>query len=161
MKELLDKIATYNLFNYLFPGVLYSVIINRFTGYSIPLDNLAIGAFICYFIGLIISRFGSLTIEPILKKIKFVIFSNYGDFVSASKKDPFIETLSEVNNMYRTLISMIVLLFLTKLFEIADKKLFLDPHIKLYLLLAVLLVVFLCSYKKQNNYIQKRINLNK
>lgn len=68
MKDLLDKISSYNLFNYLFPGILFAVISKEFTSYSLLQDNLIVGAFIYYFIGLVVSRFGSLVIEPASKK---------------------------------------------------------------------------------------------
>ncbi len=157
MKELLDKISSYNLFNYLLPGILFVAILNTFTTYSFPLDNLVVGAFEFYFIGLVVSRFGSLFIEPVLKKVSFLKFANYSDFVSASQKDSKIEILSEVNNMYRTLSSLLILLILLKLFEWIEFKLPVLKEWNLHILIAFLLVLFLCSYRKQTEYITKRI----
>ena len=85
---------------------------DKFTRYSFIQDNLAVGVFVYYFISLVVSRVGSLLIEPILKKISFVKFAPYADYISASKTDPMLETLSEVNNMYGTFCSMFVLLLL-------------------------------------------------
>src|SRR3989344_7954495 len=102
MKDILDKITSYNLFNYLLPGVLFVAILDKFTSYSLTQENLLIGAFVYYFIGLVISRFGSLIVEPFLKSVSFLKFADYVDFVSASKIDSKIEDFSEVNNMYRT-----------------------------------------------------------
>ena len=160
MKELLDKISSYNIFNYLFPGILFAVISKQLTGYSFLQDNLIIGAFVYYFIGLVISRFGSLSIEPLLRKLSFLKFANYKDFVSASKKDSKIELLSEINNMYRTLSSMFVLLLLLKLYELIESKVPILKDWSTYILLALLLVMFLFSYRKQTNYITKRIKSN-
>lgn len=160
MKELLDKISSYNVFNYLFPGILFAVISNEFTAYSFLQDNLIIGAFVYYFIGLVISRFGSLVIEPLLRKLSFLKFANYKDFVSASKKDAKIEVLLEINNMYRTLISMFVLIFLLKLYELIESSAPILKDWSTYILLALLLVMCLFSYRKQTNYITKRIKLN-
>src|SRR5258708_3234367 len=72
MKELLDKLDTYKLFNYLLPGVLFVVLLDKFMIHSFTWGDLLVGAFVCYFIGLVISRFGSLFIEPFLKKISFL-----------------------------------------------------------------------------------------
>ena len=160
MTELLDKISSYNLFNYLLPGVLFVVILNNFTTYSFPLDNLIVGAFVCYFMGLVISRFGSLVVEPTLKKISFLKFVDYKDFVSASKNDSEIGVLSEVNNMYRTLSAMLVLFVLFKIYEWTEFQL---PVLKAwspYILIALLLITFLYSYRKQTGYIAKRIKTN-
>src|SRR3989344_7226229 len=85
MKDILDKITSYNLFNYLLPGVLFVAILDRFTLYSLVQENLVIGAFVYYFVGLVISRFGSLVVEPILRWTSFLKFVSYSDFISASK----------------------------------------------------------------------------
>lgn len=103
MKDLLDKLTTYNLFNYLFPGVVFVIVASIFTKYSFVQQDIVLGVFLYYFIGLVISRFGSLVVEPILRKLSFVEFVEYGDFVAAAKKDEKIELLSEANNSYRTL----------------------------------------------------------
>jgi len=118
MKEILDKVTSYNLFNYLLPGTLFVVILERFTQYSFTQENLIISAFVYYFAGLVISRIGSLVVEPIFKKFEFVKFAEYKDFVIASKSDSKLEDLSEANNMYRTFVSMFVFLFLFKLYEL-------------------------------------------
>ncbi len=158
MKELFDKISSYNLFNYLFPGILFAVISNKTTTYSFLQENFIVGAFVYYFIGLVVSRIGSLVIEPILKKIAFVKFADYKDFVAASKKDAKIDLLSEINNMYRTVCSMFFLLLLLKLYELIESRL---PGLKdwnAYILLTSLLIMFLLAYRKQTNYITKRID---
>jgi len=160
MKELLDKISSYNLFNYLLPGVLFAVVANKITNYTIPLDNVFVGAFICYFIGLVVSRFGSLIIEPTLKKIGFLKFAAYSGFVSESKIDSKIDLLSEVNNMYRTLSSLFVLTLLLKFYEVLEKKITGLSEWSSYILLLLLLSMFLFSYRKQTGYITKRIKEN-
>jgi hypothetical protein len=161
LKELLDKISSYNLFNYLLPGVVFAVFAKLFTHYKIPIDNLVVGAFACYFAGLVISRFGSLIIEPFLKKISFLKFADYSDFVSASQKDSKIELFSEVNNMYRTLTSMFVLLMFLKLYEFLETKISGLSEWGPYIVILLLLIIFLFAYRKQTSYITKRIRANK
>ena len=157
MKELLDKISSYNIFNYLFPGVVFSILISNFSDLKITFDNLFIGAFAYYFIGMVVSRFGSIIVEPLLKWIKLVKFSDYKDFIEASAKDSKIELLSEINNMYRTLVSMFILFLLTLGFlKLADLWKFLE-NIQGVICLLLLAILFIFSYKKQTNYITKRI----
>src|SRR5215467_1053056 len=110
MKDLLDKISSYNLFNYLLPGVLFAALAETWTSYRFLQSNLVVGVFVYYFFGLVISRVGSLIIEPSLRKVSFVKFASYDDFVAASQKDPKIDVLSEVNDMYRTFCSLFVLI---------------------------------------------------
>ena len=87
MNEILNKISSYNIFNYLLPGTLFAAIGDALTSYRFIQDDIIIGLFLYYFLGLVISRVGSLFIEPILKKTKFVRFADYRRYVSASQAD--------------------------------------------------------------------------
>ena len=160
MKEIIDKISSYNIFNYLFPGVLFVIIAKRLTTYNLVQDDNSMGAFLYYFIGMIISRFGSVIIEPILKKIKFLKFREYNRYVNASKKDPKLELFSEVNNTYRTLNSMMISLLILKIYNYIETKFTLDSSISLVILTIVVFILFIFSYRKQTNYITKRIDAN-
>ena len=160
MKEFLDKISSYHFFNYLLPGILFAYILVNTTTYSFIQNNLIVGAFVYYFIGLVISRFGSLIIEPILKKLSLLKFASYSDFVSASKKDPKLETLSETNNMYRTICSMFILILLLLAYQFVELKFPVIGQWNLFILVVLLLVIFISSYKKQTEYITKRIKAN-
>lgn len=161
MKELLDKLSSYNIFNYLLPGILFSVLTSRMTELELIQKDLVVGVFVYYFVGLIISRFGSLIIEPLLKKINFLKFADYKDFIQASAKDGKIEVLSEANNMYRTFIATFLLIALTKLyFLLAQKWSFLADY-RDWILVVLIVGMFLFSYRKQTNYIIKRINSQK
>ncbi len=107
-----------------------------------------------------VSRIGSIFIEPVLKFIKFLKFADYKRFVNASKADTRIDTLSEVNNMYRTICSLFLILIAIKGFEwLSTKWLFLAES-KIEALTVFLLLLFLFSYRKQTNYITKRIDAN-
>lgn len=118
---------------------------------------MVVGVFLYYFLGLICGRIGSLIIEPVLKKIGFVKFSQYSKFVEASKKDQKLELLSEVNNMYRTFCAMLFTFCVVKLYD----NLSFDYPILItlipYLSFFVLIVIFLYSYKKQTAFIKSRV----
>ncbi|KUO61470.1 hypothetical protein APF79_01365 [bacterium BRH_c32] len=158
MKEIIEKISSYNIFNYLFPGIIFTQVLNTLTPYNLIGDDIVTELFKYYFIGLVISRFGSIVIEPFLRKTKLLKFADYSDFISSSKKDPKIDLLSEVNNMYRTILSAIVLLFLSKLWNIIEIYYLIDTKISLLLVVAMVGFLFLFSYVKQTNYIKKRID---
>lgn len=161
MSEILDKISSYNIFNYLLPGILFAVMADTLTTYSLIQEDIFVGIFVYYFIGLVLSRVGSLVIEPILKKIKFVKFAPYDDYVKASKEDALIETLSETNNTLRTMCSLFVfMLGLLILDGIASS----NPTVAEsapYVVAVLLLVLFLFSYRKQTKYIFDRVNIRK
>lgn len=160
MKDLLDKISSYNLFNYLLPGILFVFISKYFTDYNYIQDNDFIGAFLYYFIGMVISRFGSLIVEPILKKISFLKFADYKSFIVASKKDDKIELFSEVNNTYRTITALFIILLLVKIYNYFQVLWNIPIDTTYLIVIVVILVIFLFSYRKQTNYIMKRIKAN-
>lgn len=160
MNELLGKISSYNLFNYLFSGVLFVALSAIFTSHSFVQEDIVVGVFVYYFIGLVISRIGSIIIEPVLKFFSFVKFTSYSDFVVALKKDPGLDVLSEVNNMYRTLISVFLGIIFLMFYDLLKTKLLWIQNYEIVLLLLILLVLFLFAYKKQTSYITKRIRTN-
>lgn len=161
MKEIINKITSYNLFNYLFPGILFVIIATKWTIYDFQVENIILGVFLYYFVGMTISRIGSLWIEKILKKSKLVKFSDYNDFVVCSKKDDKINLFSEINNTYRTLISLGFCLLIIKIYSELDRA-FAIPEIYTTLILLIFtILLYVLSYQKQTQYINKRIKANK
>jgi len=161
MKDLLDKISSYNLFNYLLPGILFVVILGKLTPYSLVQDSLVVGVFVYYFIGLVVSRLGSLIIEPAFKRVGFVKFADYSKYVSAAKVDPKLDLLSENNNMYRTFAGLFLALLMLKVYESLTLKLGILQGRGSLVLVVVLLVMFVFAYRKQTAYITKRIAATK
>lgn len=152
MNDLINKISSYNLFNYLLPGAIFVVFIEYSTKYKILQENMIVNAFLVYFIGLVISRVGSLVIEYPLKKI--VPHEEYGSFIDACTKDKKIETLSEANNMYRTFISLFTILLI---FKLCDSYCIWIKNYMFYSLVLLLLVLFIAAYIKQARYVGKRV----
>lgn len=161
MKDLLDKLSSYNIFNYLLPGILYAVIASAITPFNFIQTNLALGAFVYYFFGLTISRIGSLILDPLLKRIASIQPAPYDEFVEFSKHDSKIELLSEINNMYRTIFSMLISIFLTYIFSfLVEEYLFFQLY-GVQIILLMLAILFAISYKKQTRFIVKRILIAK
>lgn len=157
MKTVIEKLSSYNIFNYLLPGVLFAGLGEQITSFSLIHENWIIGMFLYYMTGLIISRIGSLILEPLLKKTKFVRFADYKDYVEATKVDSKIEIFSEQNNMYRTLSSLLIVLVILKVF---DELKYLWPFgddANGFIILAIFLLVFLLSYRKQTQYVVQRV----
>ncbi len=156
MKDLLNKITSYNLFNYLLPGVLFVVALEKFTSYSLIQPDIIVGIFVYYFAGLVVSRFGSLIVEPILKHLSFLKSFDSDKVAALAKTDDKIDIYTEANNMYRTFIGLFVLLLLVKAYELyAPFFPFLNKY-GLYILFVLLLLVFLFSYKKQTEQLVKK-----
>lgn len=161
MKDLLDKLSSYNIFNYLLPGVLLAVFVDALTSLKILQKDIAVGVFVYYFLGSVVSRIGSLFVEPILRKFNVVTFAPYEDFVRASKADQKLETLSEANNMYRTICALMVAVGVIMLYDQASSHWVFLATASPWVLIVSLFVLYLLSYRKQTAYITKRIEAGK
>jgi hypothetical protein len=161
LKEIFEKISSYNIFNYLLPGILFPIICKLGIGINLVLDNNFLGVFLYYFIGMVISRIGSVIVEPILKRVNFLKFSDYKKFIQACRIDAKIELLSEVNNTYRTLLSMLLLLLILKLYKYYNSIYWHFSRKDSFIVaLVFLIILFLFSYRKQTDYIRKRVENN-
>lgn len=157
MNELITKISSYNIFNYLFPGVLFSAVVQYFGIATISSENVILDLFVYYFIGMTISRVGSNIIEPFFKRTKIVSYSEYSDYLSASKDDTKIDILIEQNNVYRTIVGLFTVLGLVVLGRlVSDYFSFSNFTQKLLIFLAVF-ALYVSAYRKQTSYIVQRI----
>ncbi len=166
MEAFLTKLSSYNFINYIFPGVLLNYFCSKI--FDIELLNNCTEIeklFIYYFIGLFVSRIGSLILEPAVRKINFITYASYSDYVTAKAMDKDIETFLEIGNTYRTLAALFLFLTLICLFHMIFN--FLNYCLKntnqfMFIISGTLLsitffICFLVSYKKQVGYIKKRI----
>lgn len=156
LDSIVEKISSYNLFNYLFPGAIFCLIGQSYLG--IPLQNSIVEQLILfYFTGLVISRIGSILVEPTLRKSKFLVFDTYSNYLKAVTADPKIDTLSVENNMFRSLATTFASLGLAKIavtmFEMWPEFEQFKSHFAIFCLMCL----FLLSYRKQTQFIFKRI----
>lgn len=161
LNDFMKQLSSYNLFNCLLPGVIFVVAVERFTTIVMTPSNLLVAAFVYYFVGMIISRVGSLVLEPALKQVRFVRFAAYSKFVAASKTDSKLEVLSETNNSYRTMLSCALLIGLVVLWE--RVIIVAVPGVAAWgapLLATGTIALFLFAYRKQSSYIRQRVEAN-
>lgn len=165
MNELLAKISFYNIFNYLVPGAVFVYISKFFIDIDWRESNLVLNLAMIYFAGMVISRIGSVLIEPFLesKRIttRFPALSkgNYADFLEVEKKDPKTLILLESRNTYRTFVSLFVLIPILILGELLIENTVggLPYWLQLLLLSLFLIVIFVLSFTKQNKYLNDRV----
>lgn len=160
MKDLLDKLTSYNIFNYLLPGVLFAAFVDGLTSLKVLQKDLVVGVFLYYFLGSVVSRVGSLLVEPILLRMKFVQYTPYAAFVKAAKVDAKIEVLSEQNNMYRTFVALFISVAAVAAYDKASLAIPLLHAAAPYVCIAGLLVLYLFSYRKQTAYVKQRVEAN-
>ena len=162
LKQIVEKISSYNIFNNLYPGIVFVYLLKFMFGINTLLENWFENLIVFYFVGMVLSRIGSIIIEPIMKKIKVIKYAPYSDYVKANCIEHLVDTLSEVNNTYRTLLSTFICAFVYKV-GIAINEICLKNEItflqenKDWILLVLLIILFAFSYVKQTAYVQKRV----
>jgi hypothetical protein len=157
MEKVIERISSYNLFNNLLPGTIYAVFIDSIGQISLITDSMILNFLLFYCWGVIIGRFGSVVIERIAKKLKIVQYAEYSDFITVSEKDKKLETLLEMNNMYRTFIALFVIIVITKLYKLLLDYCAFLYKINDYIVFAILIVLFVFSFRKQTRYIHDRV----
>lgn len=161
MDDLLAKISSYNVFTNLLPGVVFCFVATNVFGYPLMPDDVVAGVFFYYFVGMIISRVGSLVVEPLLIWMKLVEYADYKDYVAAAKVDEKIPELLETNNMYRSGVALAAaLLSLAILERIKGWFGWSTSTVSLFALSALALIM-VASFSKQTTYIRKRVAMHK
>lgn len=164
MDALINKISSYNIFNYIIPGVVFCYFFNSFFGVKIDGEQVIYNFCLYYFWGLLISRIGSLVVEVLSVKLKFVIYAPYHDYSNAVKKNSDIKILLEMNNMFRTFSSVFMSLFFIELLFLVISKI---PLWHVYatkfsidntIVSLILFLLMMFSYRKQTQYIVKKVN---
>lgn len=158
MDKFIEKLGEYKIFNYLLPGIIFTYLLKYYVGIDIFQSNVIEMAFIFYFIGSVISRFGSVVIEEILKKIKYIKHSNYNDYINAVKKDDFIKKLLISNNTYRTLCAGFLLILIIKGVKELVNYFNLQTGIIYTIVIIFGFILYLLSFKKQTGIIVKRVD---
>ncbi len=160
--ENLIKISAYEWFNHFFPGVLFiSYLIWSQNLYLNP-ANIADGVILfcdIYFVGLVISRLGSLIVQPIAKRIKLIEWST--GYYEAEKNDPKLKTLLKDFNLFRNVIATDLLCIFVTTYQIIVGQIERSVAISTIVVEIVILVIFLASYQHQSKYIINRINNSK
>jgi hypothetical protein len=165
--NIIEKISVYEIINNVIPGSIYIVMIEYLTCFRILTGKLFFDVVLLYFAGLVISRIGSLFLEPLLrwkyKKGKaFLVFAPYEDYLKAEMldKDGRVRYLSMVNNMFLCLTATVLCILLTVLYNFLQPKIYLlGINSNLFTVIGCILLVllFAFSYKKQTEYVKKRV----
>lgn len=159
--KLLDKISAYQVVNYIIPGSVLCVLLKHMVGYDIIAFSMIENVIICYFVGLVNSRLGSLILRPILKKCRLVKDAPYDDFVRVEKYDAKLTMLSDINNVFRSFASVMLVLLIAygiKHIEIIEKYIITNFN---WIAILFLLILFVFSIRKQTKFVKDRVEANK
>ncbi|MER9729873.1 hypothetical protein [Mesorhizobium sp. M0217] len=159
MSDILAKISSYNLFNNLVPGAILSALLSVLDIYHIESLSVVADLVVYYFLGMIVSRVGSIIADPILRLVRLLPQRNYPAFIVASAKDEKILVLLETSNMYRTIFAL--LLVVLAAYDLRSLSTGLSTATAINCGLLALAALFLVSYLKQNYFITKRVEHHK
>lgn len=159
MSNFIEKMGSYQIMTNLLPGVFFGMTLKLLLGIAMPVENIGEEIMVYYFIGFIINRISSLIVKPVLKKCKFIHEASYPDYSKAAKIDSKIDVLSETNNYFRALLTSSLLLIAIQMIRITIWKIgWISSNWK-WISMISLVILFLFAYKKQTNFICKRVEI--
>ncbi len=162
LKVIIEKLSQYNILTNILPGTILCIVSTYCIGYNLLIaDNWYIQGVIFYFVGIINNRFGSLFVEPILKRLKILKFTPYKEYIAAESKDAKVTILNTENNVFRSCVSLCLIAIFALISKILEDNIKWISNCKceykMMALLILLLVIFILSYRKQTAYVNKRV----
>ncbi|WP_392714186.1 hypothetical protein [Rhizobium ruizarguesonis] len=161
MNDIIAKISSYDIFTNLIPGAVFVFFLSVTGIYTVDAESVVGNLVIYYFTGLIISRIGSVFVEPVLKLFGIIKYNSYSDFITASAKDAKILVLLEASNLFRAILALLLVCLLTLSWDYVAVVVVLAPRTWGLIALGCLLLLFLLAYRKQNEFIRKRVEHHK
>lgn len=157
MKEILEKLDTYEILTNLLPGFFFGLGLQILFGFQLPTSEVVSDIFFYYFLGLIVGRFGSVVVGPCLKKLRLVRYSSYSAFLEAEKCDAKISSLLTASNYFRSFLAGALLFpVVWGLKSLAIYWNWFGAHWKA-VLVSVLILLFFASYRKQVSFFRARV----
>lgn len=163
MEDLLKKISRYNFANFLIPGSLYVLLMAEWLSLADITTNPLYFMIAAYFAGAVISRVGSTVVRPVLFRIQRLRFDQYTyqDYVAADQSDERIAALLEDRNLYRSIIALILVSYLSLRYLDFRAKHPWVIHYELEGFALILLLLFIIAYVRQDSFITKRVLTHK
>jgi hypothetical protein len=152
-----DKLDAYNLVANLVPGAALVYALD-YSGFPTPDPN-SLGSFlvVSFVVGVMTNRLGSLIVDPVLRKLKFLHQKDYISFVSAENGSDKLETLVANAGLYRTFFTAGAVYFVLIFSQKIVRKFELDELSVFCFITLIGMVVSLFAFQKEDGYIHKRI----
>lgn len=157
--DISKKISRYEIINNLIPGFVLFVLLKQLGFQQLNIEETWLQIVVCYILGLINSRFSSLIVEGLSRKLKFIEWRDYAKFNETKAKRPFVATLQESANMYRAFASLFLLSLLAVLSKLICCNCPWMQNNGYWIVLILLFLLYIFSYRKQvNDYVVKNID---
>lgn len=161
-----STVPSYNLVCHLIPGILFAYILEQVVSISIvpqPVTgiNIVYAATIIFVSGIFVNRFGSLIMERVSKNLKpgGRTKTDYKNYVIALKNDSTIERLMIMKELYKSLISVSVLVPAIWIFKVlyTESKTF--AEVLPLIVYASIILFLLNTYYRTSRYIDQRVEV--
>lgn len=154
-----DKLDAYNVVANLVPGAALTYALHYSDFPTPPPDKLGAFLLVAFVAGVTTNRLGSLILDPILRRAKFLKRKDYRSFLMREKGDKKLDALVANSGLYRTFftagfIYLIALMFFEVTAHISNQALF-----TAFVIGGML--VFLFALRKEDGYIHSRIEADK
>ncbi|WP_066715146.1 hypothetical protein [Clostridium sp. Marseille-P299] len=156
MNNVIEKLGSYQIMTNLLPGAFFGMALRFLFELSLPTENIGEEILVFYFMGFVINRIGSLIINPILEKMKFIQEAPYPDYLKAVKVDAKLDILSETNNYFRSTLTCFVLLPIVGLMHSLITNVSWVEKCWSGCAIMFFIVLFLFSYRKQTDIVRRR-----
>lgn len=156
METIIEKLEEYKIVINLIPGYFFLWLLKCYIEIEISFVNIFQEIVVAYVIGTAIGRIASIIFSKLLRKLKIIKFANYKDYIEVSKKDDQISKLLMNANFYRSLFTVIILIFILKIAMNFNVNFEWIKNISLI----ILLIIFILAFKKEEDNITGRININ-
>ena len=156
VKTLFDKVSTYQLFNYLFPGAVLLFILELcYKGEGQQNFSVWEKLFLCYTVGMAVSRVGTHLFEDLFERVGLFQRTDYKEIIKAELKDSKVNMLLQVSNTYRTMAAVFLVLVIIMLINKCHCLGFVFASWLVWLSIG-LVILFIFSFRKQYNYAGNR-----
>lgn len=152
------SISRYEFINNLIPGIVLCFVL-KYIGYNVIDGDILTNIITCYIAGLINGRVSSLLVEWVCRKTSLIEWRDYDLYRKAKEVRPFIATMQEVANMYRSMASVFLISLFAIVYKLIYTKFIWLQQNGYWIIIIILCGLFLFSYIKQvNDYVVKNID---
>jgi hypothetical protein len=154
-----DKLDAYNLVANLVPGAALTYALHFSDFPTPPPDKLGAFLLVAFVAGVTANRLGSLILDPILRRSKFLKPKDYRSFLIREKRDQKLDALVANSGLYRTFFTAgfiyLIALILSQLTADVSNQTLLTTFV------VGGMAVFLFALRKEDGYIHSRIEADK
>ena len=154
-KTISDKISTYQIFTFFYPGAVFLGLLSWTYDGEKPELSIWEGVFLCYTVGMIISRIGTF-IEDFLFLIRIMNRIDYKKIITAEAIDAKVNMLLRISNMYRTMAAVFFSLIGFMAINVCHPLGFTFPK-GMTCFSILMIILFVYSFSKQYGYARERV----